>query len=235
MRRRWSLTHSTATRSATRCGVSPHAERPACSRCAPCPRCSRPSSCRRCRTPRRRARCASILKPDDAARLRRSQALRSGLRQDTVGRAYSRAGLTPWTAQVDQLPKWQDGHDGQGANPQRRIAAPAPDCASHCNEGCEPTPRRLGPPARRPSLLPTCSPTRLMWPIVGASAFARQSRPLPAHRADLTFPCNDRHGGSVQTGLSDAANNSRMSGFCGGPDKRFSLRKSYLPTGESKC
>ena len=170
---------------ATRRGASPHAARPSCSRCAPCPQCSRPSSCRRCTTPRRRARCASILKPDDAARLRRSQALRSGLRQDTVGRAYSRAGLTPWTAQVDQLPKWQDG---QRAKPQRRIAAPAPDCASHCNEGCEPTPRRLGPPTQRPLPLPTLSPTRPMCPIVGASASSGQFRPLPAHRADLTFP-----------------------------------------------
>ena len=188
LRRRWSFAHSTATNSATRCGVNRHAARPSGSRCAPCPQCSRPSSCRHCTTPRRRARCTSILQPDNAVRQRRSQALRSGLRQDTAGRACCRAGLTPWTAQVDQLPKWQDGHDGQGANPQRRIAAPAPGCAARCNEGCEPTPRRLGPPTRRPPLLPTRSPTRPMWPIVGASASSRQSRPLPAHRADLTFP-----------------------------------------------
>ena len=88
------------------------------------------------------------------------------------------------TAQVNPLPPRQDG---QGAKPKRSTAAPAPGCASHCNEGCEPTRRRLAPPKRRPPLLPTCSPTRPMRPIVGTSASSRQSRPLPAHRADLTF------------------------------------------------
>ena len=48
---------------------------------------------------------------------------------------------------------------------------------------------------------------------------------------NLHSPRNDRHGGSVQPGLPDAASNSRMGRFCGASDKRFSLcltvRASY--------
>ena len=89
------------------------------------------------------------------------------------------------TAQVNPLPPRQDG---QGAEPQRRIAVQAPGCGSHCNEGRELPRRRFGPPTRRTPLLATHSPTRPMWPIVGTSASSRRSRPLSALRADLTFP-----------------------------------------------
>ena len=89
------------------------------------------------------------------------------------------------TAQVNPLPPRQDW---QGAEPQRRIAVPAPGCGSHCNEGRELPRRRFGPQTRRPTLLPTRSPTRPMWPIVGASVSSRQSRPLSALRAERTLP-----------------------------------------------
>ena len=65
---------------------------------------------------------------------------------------------------------------------------PGPSCALQCNEGCVRTPQGLRLQTRRPSLVPTRSPTRQMWSIVGDSASARLFRPLPAHPADLTFP-----------------------------------------------
>ena len=58
-------------------------------------------------------------------------------------------------------------------------------CALLRNVGPLPTPRRPGPPPCRPSLFPTLASPQPTSPVVGAST---SSRPLPAHRADLTFP-----------------------------------------------
>ena len=75
-----------------------------------------------------------------------------------------------------------------GGHAAQATSGPGARLRAHGNEGCEPTPRRLGPQTRAPPLLPIRSPIRPMWPIVGASASSRQSRPLPASHADLTFP-----------------------------------------------
>ena len=107
---------------------------------------------------------------------------------------------TLWPAEANQSPKWQDA---QRVNRKMRMTASVPGCASHCNEGNAPTPRRLGPHTRGPSI-----PRSSRQPDQRELSSAPQphpSRPTHPQHSTLTIHStyNLRHCLSVPRDLSD--------------------------------